>query len=209
MMYQSAKSNPVKSACWKILAILMLAAAGNTYAYQLFYDRVSWETAVTEDLISDNFVNSISPADSITFDSGVISSRSRSRDSNYVGSSSEAYLGSITSSSTLTWVFPWKISAFGFDMISYNPGSLISGNFDGQGNVSFIPAVGNNIFNGFVGIIGASRFDTIVFSGPNRADSFVVDNLSFSKAPAIPEPATLLLMGLGLFGIGCRRTKTV
>ncbi|WP_198263759.1 PEP-CTERM sorting domain-containing protein [sulfur-oxidizing endosymbiont of Gigantopelta aegis] len=183
--------------------------AVNTYAYQIFYDRTNWENAIVGSLKTDNFDNKINNADSITFDSGVVSTSLKSSEYNRILSSG-SYFGSVTSTSTLTWVFPWEILAFGFDIISINSGSQISGNFDGLGNEIFNPANDNisNQYNGFIGVIGNDTFDTIVFSGAGNRDSFSINNLSFSKAPTIPEPATLLLMGLGLFCLSCKRKKS-
>lgn len=188
--------------------ILLSMGYSESYAYAIYTDRGSWETAVAETLTTDTFSNSINSSGSfITFDSGVISTRS-STNVNMVNSSG-SYLGQVTGSGTLTWDFPWEMFAMGFDVQSINFSTFMSGDFDGTGSQSFSPGAlsGSTYYNGFVGIVGESNFDTILFSGAGT-DMFVVNNLSFNNAPTIPEPATLALMGLGLAGIGYRRKKT-
>ncbi|HOE67896.1 MAG TPA: PEP-CTERM sorting domain-containing protein [Candidatus Hydrogenedentes bacterium] len=36
---------------------------------------------------------------------------------------------------------------------------------------------------------------------------FVMDNFTFNESPVVPEPATLLLLGVGIAGIGVRRFR--
>ena len=172
-------------------------------AYLITYDESVWNAAVTGSITNDNFVNHIVPGDTIVFDSGVTSSRSNSSYTNYVSGYNQWYLGTVSGGSTLTWTFPWEVTAFSFDVSSLNAGTTISGDFDGNGLEFIDTAAQNNtnIYNGFIGIIGTSSFDSFVFTGSSLTDSFMVDNLAFNQI-SVAEPSAVILLTLGLAGLG-------
>ncbi|NOX35345.1 MAG: PEP-CTERM sorting domain-containing protein [Deltaproteobacteria bacterium] len=188
-------------------AVMLGLAQSQVFAVTIYTDRVNWEAAATGVLTTDDFAYSISSADSIIFSSGVKSTRN-STNANTVNGNS--YVGQVTGTSTLSWEFPWEVSAFGFDVVSINNGTRITGDFDGTGNQSIIPGIlsGSTYYNGFVGIIGESDFNSVLFTG-SLTDMFVIDNLSFNRnASTVPEPAAILLFGSGILGIaGVSRKK--
>lgn len=197
----------------KLLAGIVLAcgvafgfSARDANAVTIYTDQVSWEAAIADILTSDDFNYSITSAPSITFDSGVTSTRSST---NYNAVNGSSYVGSVNNTATLSWVFPWEITALSFDVVSINNGTFMTGNFDGTGDVSINVGglAGGTYYNGFVGIIGDSSFYSFIFSSSGLTDTFVVDNLSFNKARSIPEPATSALLCLGLLGMGMARRR--
>lgn len=52
---------------------------------------------------------------------------------------------------------------------------------------------------------GLGQIGTVYFSSVNDPYGAAIDNLDFS--PAVPEPATIALFGLGLLGLGARLRK--
>lgn len=64
---------------------------------------------------------------------------------------------------------------------------------------------------GFLGVVDSAGFSTITFGIENRsspfAEVFSLDNARLASGAAIPEPATLGLLGLGLAGLGLARRR--
>lgn len=61
---------------------------------------------------------------------------------------------------------------------------------------------------GFFGITTDTLFSSLTFTSDNPYNAF--DDVSFGTANPVPEPGTLALLGIGLFGMGlARRRKTV
>ena len=96
--------------------------------------------------------------------------------------------------------------AFGADFISAGENRLnLTGNFDGTGDQTIV--VNNTIGgpDGFLGVVGMAKFDSIIFSNASTTvDSFSIDNASF----AVPEPSTVVLFLVGGLGLlSSRRVK--
>ena len=183
----------------------------NVHANQIFYSQADWENAVNAVLTVDHFDNAKSPANTITFDSGVTSTRSYPSDTNSV-SSGKFYLGGVSVSHMITWAFPGAIDAFGFTVTSLNNHTSITGNFSGTGNSSIDPATLNrvNIYNGFFGVIGDAPFSSIVISGTNSIDTFSVDDLMFHPAapPVVPDSGSIaVLLASVLLGLAALRRR--
>ncbi|MGF1500175.1 MAG: VPLPA-CTERM sorting domain-containing protein [Paracoccaceae bacterium] len=198
-----------------VLATAISTAAGAA-PFQVFTDRAAWEAAVGGATITeDGFDNDIADADSITFDSGVVSTNSggtRFLVDNMIddGIYENAVDGDGAQASLLiTWTFPEAIFAFGADWDdTTNAGILtVTGNFDGMGDetVNFGSVLGDP-GEGFLGIVGMGDFTQIAFGTAlaTEGEIFDADNLVFAAAPdgVIPLPAGLVLMltGLGAFG---------
>jgi len=60
---------------------------------------------------------------------------------------------------------------------------------------------------GFLGVVDTSGFSSIVFGAPTG--HFIADDFTFARAElvAVPEPGTLALLGIGLFGMGVARRR--
>ncbi|MDF1555629.1 MAG: PEP-CTERM sorting domain-containing protein [Deferrisomatales bacterium] len=186
------------------------AGCGDAQALTIYTERGAWEAAVNGPLVNDDFEYSIfSTNPSITFESGVVSS-TLSGD-NSVGAG--RHLGGVDINQPLTWSFPWPVFAFGFDVSSLWQGTNITGEFDGIGKqvinvgASFqLSTTGN--YNSFIGIVGDSQFNAVIFEGYLSQDHFLVDNLAFTARP-VPEPGTMILLSTGLVGLAgaTRRRK--
>ena len=97
-------------------------------------------------------------------------------------------------------------SAVGFDLISQTAPSTITVSVFGAGDVllgSFdIAATPAGVFWGVIGDSQITRIN--LFSATNQAEG--VDNVAFGQT-AIPEPATLALLGAGLLGVSRARRR--
>jgi hypothetical protein len=80
--------------------------------------------------------------------------------------------------------------------------------FDGPGGT------GNNLGSAmtttevFIGVT-ASGIRSAIFQNINQASpaSWLLDNLTYDTSSSVPEPTTLLLLGLGLAGLGLARNR--
>ena len=198
---------------------LLLSSVSSVSAYTIYTNRTAWEAALATNpsykITTDTFSNTISSAQSITLDSGIVSTNSapptlpNSFNNNSVSivnpgvydNATQAGTGN-SASNTITWQFPAPVWAFGADFFSTNTGRLtLIGNFDGTGNQTIL--VNNTIGgrDGFLGIVGTAEFSSVVFSNnTTTVDSFSIDNASF--ATKVPEPNAVVafaILGGSLF----------
>ncbi len=161
---------------------LLLSSVSSVSAYTIYTNRTAWEAALATNpsykITTDTFSNTISSAQSITLDSGIVSTNSapptlpNSFNNNSVSivnpgvydNATQAGTGN-SASNTITWQFPAPVWAFGADFFSTNTGRLtLIGNFDGTGNQTIL--VNNTIGgpDGFLGIVGTAEFSSVVLA---------------------------------------------
>jgi hypothetical protein len=107
----------------------------------------------------------------------------------------------------ITFTFDTAIFAFGADFNSLNNNVIRT--FATVGGTVFSPLPLSPSFLGFVSTTG---FTTVTFSNPmggGNNDSFQLDNLAYSQAGGVPEPATwgLMIAGFGGIGVMARRRR--
>ncbi|WP_013325153.1 PEP-CTERM sorting domain-containing protein [Gloeothece verrucosa] len=195
---------------------MVFGAVASAQAFTVYTDRAAWQAAVDafagSVTTTDTFSNNIPKAQSITLDSGITSTNSLPPDVLEIIFNNNAVedgvylnataIASNTASESITWTFPTSVFAFGADFFDTNAGRLtLSGDFDGTGVQTLL--VNNTIGarDGFLGVIGTSSFNSVVFSSNSTfVDGFEIDNASFAS---VPEPTTLLGVGaaIGLGGL--------
>lgn len=185
--------------CALVLGLALFPAIAASFS--IYTDRTAWQAALAgATLVEDDFSVDIASAQSIAFDSGVVSTGSTPPASAAVNA---VTAGRYTSNNdpdgsggfpSTTWQFPAQVFAFGMDFVSSanNFGITISGDFDGTGSLSFDTASElGSPGTGFLGIVGNGQFDQIVFTPTaNPFDSnegYEIDNLAFAS-PAPPAP---------------------
>jgi len=214
--------------------------AGSVGAFSVYTDRLSWEQAMlaagVDRIVTDTFDNNILNANSITFDTGVVSTGINGNTTNdvmdgfYFGeidSDGDALFDPVTLEpidvmESITWTFPHEVIGFGADFYSTSnsEGLQVSGTFDGiDFQIDFLETLGNP-GNGFLGIVGNTPIQQITFqtrtddSSPVQNEFWVADNLSFgtpkSKALEVPERSpnsVVLILGVAIAGCALRKNK--
>lgn len=189
---------------------LLLSSVSSVSAYTIYTNRTAWKAAITANpsykITTDTFSNPIPSAQSITLDSGIVSSNSAPPtlpnppfNNNSVSIVNPGVYDNASgtlpgASDTITWQFPATVLAFGADFSRIDELTL-TGNFDGTGNqtISINPTIGGE--NGFLGIIGTAEFSSVIFANNTTGvDSFSVDNASF--ATKVPEPNAVVAFAI-------------
>ena len=214
---------PVMTLTFVIMALALYAPQANATAI-VFTDRTAWEAAAGGTFTNDAFSTAMANADLITFDSGVVSEGVPSGQpvfNRIAGGSFDGFidpdLGNANGFSSITWTFPFAITAFGADWTSTNTaeGLTFTGDFGMGSETISLPSFLGSPGNGFLGIVAGATFDVITFGtvgpagGTATGEQWQVDDLSFSIS--VPEPTTLSLFAIGLAGLGfmMRRRRRV
>jgi|688.fasta_scaffold69590_3 hypothetical protein len=200
----------------------LLSGVSSASALQIFTNRTLWENAISTarpgstGSVIDTFSNNISSAQSITLDSGIISTNSSDVilpnppfNNNSVSGgvfNNATQAGSGTASNTITWTLPNTTFAFGADFIGAgtNPDRLaLVGNFDGTGDQTFLINSQIGGANGFFGIVGTANFNSVVFTNSQTdVDAFSVDNASVAvpwEMDSLSVIGSTLLFGFGVW----------
>lgn len=191
--------------CRPIAGLAAIAALGlslSAEAATVFTDRAGFE-AVAGPLAFETFDNEIDTATSITFDGGIMSTKSRTntpptlnrvRFGDYDGFvQRDGFL-------TITFDFGAGVTAFGADFSDLSS-LAVNGTFDDMSSISVSDAIGGT--SGFFGLVTDAPFSSVTFttnagvvlvpgSAPFGGEAFSVDNLATTAA--VPLPAALPLM---------------
>ncbi|MEX2479368.1 MAG: hypothetical protein WD928_00760 [Gammaproteobacteria bacterium] len=192
------------------LATILILSALPAGAATVYSSRSDWEAAVTG-VTTDPFANAIAAGASIVLDSGITSNQVGNTirpNSNRVvlpASQFDAEIGNAFGIVTsIQWVFPEPVMAFGANFNVFPDSTGISGNFDGTGNQVFtLPS--DVITTNFFGIVGETAFSSVTFSAidGDLGIGIQIDDAAFAAQAAspVPIPAAVWLLGSGLLGL--------
>jgi hypothetical protein len=111
---------------------------------------------------------------------------------------------------TFTFGFPQPITAFGITFSSTfatTPGAyLLTTNLGDVIPSSFDPVFPGFGLGEFAGFVSTTPFTSVTVSSTVNA-LYGMDDLIFARPAAVPEPATVALLGLGLAAIGVTRRR--
>jgi PEP-CTERM motif len=113
--------------------------------------------------------------------------------------------GSTTAVSLITFTFPTPVLAWGGDFVSTATGDILVATANGS-SYHFDSLCGSP-GDCFLGSVETTPFNQIIFSTEvftSFGEAFNMDNLTYA---AVPEPSTLLLLGIGAISLLGYRTR--
>ena len=210
-----------------IFALISLSGISSLHALTTFvstaFDRSGWEAAVTGAITNDGFDTLLSQASVLNFDSGVTSTASGQTGSpaHVVdfdnGTSSNTFRTTVNTATsgvdgytTITWVFPSAVTAFGADFLSIGGSREVgpTGTFDSGDEHFILRDLFGGTDRGFFGLVSDTPFTQIVIEATGSIssnDSIRIDNLAFG----IPEPSSLVLLAGSLGYLFAARRRTL
>ncbi len=191
-----------------VLALSLLSGAAQ--AVPVFYfDEASFLTAAASAglvLSTEGFVGATDGGTTITFATGSVTGSGPNLDTRDTDGDNVAVGWS--AGSPLTWTLNTPTYAFGIDVqdcCEINPFEINMA-VNGVNHRFGFPSAQGELNLQFIGAIDtAAAFSTVSMTAPS-GDFHIFDRLQLGSA-AVPEPATLLLLGAGLAGVGCRRRR--
>ena len=149
------------------------------------YDGFSWGNMVSFSYsnYNSNYSNTLSAVSGdifVTNGGGASASLSNDADFDFNG----AYFTG--------WVFEdkeWYGNAHSVTIQGYNNGSLVD---------TYVATLAIGVMNYFD--VGMTSVDQIVFTSDNNR-IFLMDDFTYTESTTVPEPATVLLFGIGLLGL--------
>lgn len=197
------------------LCLIAVGLPGPGVAASVFTDRAAWEASLAGPLSLETFDADITTADSITFATGIVSSKSSTGvppTLNRVAFGDYDGFVARDGFRTIDWRLPVPVNGIGGDFGGSGPdiGSLsVSARFvdDSSETFSISDALGGTA--GFFGLSSSTAIASLLFTtdagvvlvpggAPFGGQSFTADNVALAP---VPLPGGLALM-LGVIGIG-------
>ena len=194
-------------------AVLLVAGPANA-AIIAFPSRAAFGLGVTGEIVEtwdDNGVGTVIPdggiLDGIIYstsgpDSAVVNLFLPLSPPNSLGDVSDGFF---SPGETISFSFPGPIIAFGISINTFAQGAGAYSATNDLGDVapSFFDPFPGVSTGQFVGFISDTPFSAVTISAAPGDDGYTLDDLNFAPvAVAIPAPATLILVGAGLAGVG-------
>jgi hypothetical protein len=193
-------------------AVLLFAGPANA-AIITFPNRAAFDLGVTGEIVEtweDNAVGTVIPdggiLDGIIYstpgpDAAVGNLFLPLSPPNSLGDVSDGFF---SPGETISFSFPGSILAFGISINTFAEGTGVFSATNDLGDValSFFDPFPGSSTGQFVGFISDTPFSAVTIAAPGGF-TYTLDDLNFVPvAVAVPGPATLILVGAGLAGVG-------